>query len=398
MPRITRGPLEGFYLPDYDGGSVVNLVASIVRSRGGRSPHRELRSLPARALKRARTVIYLLLDGVGITQLEYLLAAGKGKAFFAAHPYQAISTVFPATTASAVTTFATGATPAEHGITGWFVNLHDLGLVSTILLGQTRTKVPIAPEDFDLRGYLGIPSYIASCPGRRDLITYGPIVRSRYSQATPGWKRRSAAVTLRGLERQIIAFARRPGRGIAYAYWPEYDSLCHDRGCFHPKATAHFQEIDRALARMVRRLQGSGAVLLVCADHGLVDSPPEDRHDLAAIPGLYDCLATLPSGDARHVSCFVRPAKVRQFRAIIEKHLAKACACLCGEDLIALGAFGPGKPHARLENRIGDFVLLARGNAAFSSTMPGGKKSRYIGHHGGMSAEEVLVPLYVQWS
>jgi hypothetical protein len=63
-------------------------------------------------------------------------------------------------------------------------------------------------------------------------------------------------------------------------------------------------------------------VLLVTADHGLVDAPPAARVDLRGVPGFYACLATLPAGDARQVHCFVRPARVRAFRALVRRHLA----------------------------------------------------------------------------
>ena len=54
--------------PDYDGGSLLNLMASVIRSRGGRSPHEALRNLPVAELKRYRKVVLLLLDGIGAGQ------------------------------------------------------------------------------------------------------------------------------------------------------------------------------------------------------------------------------------------------------------------------------------------------------------------------------------------
>ena len=42
----------------------------------------------------------------------------------------------------------------------------------------------------------------------------------------------------------------------------------------------------------------------------------------------------------------------------------------------------------------GDYVLIARGAHAFTSTLPGATTEFNVGNHGGMSAEEVRVPLY----
>jgi hypothetical protein len=209
VPLIRNGVLGGFYLPDYHGGSIVNLLASIIRSRGGWSPHPELTGLPASRLKDVKNVVYVLVDGLGQSQLQELLDAGDGRAFFAEHERQVISTVFPATTASAVTTLATGASPREHAIIGWHLHLHDLGLDSTILKGTTRTGQPMVGPEFDLDAYLRLPSHLDTAEGRRELLTPTEILHTRFSSTGTLWHRALCYNTLTGLERQIIAFARR---------------------------------------------------------------------------------------------------------------------------------------------------------------------------------------------
>ncbi|MFH0953004.1 MAG: alkaline phosphatase family protein [Verrucomicrobiota bacterium] len=395
MPKIRHGPLKGFHLPDYDGGSIVNLMSSVIRSRGGRSPHPELRVLPARELAGARNVIYVVVDGVGREQVDRHVADGRGKAFFAVHPSRTITTVCPATTAAAVTTFGTGATPAEHGILGWFLHLHDLGLVSTILLTTTRTDSSMAAPSFDLGKYLRVPEHLASVNCRRALISWGHIPESRFSRAGTPWDEARSFSTLTGLEREVAACARKPGRSVAYVYWPEYDTFCHGHGCRHRKTVQHLEQIDRVLARLVKLLEGTDTVLLVTADHGLVDLPRGAGVELRDVPGFYDCLAMIPSGDARQVQCFVRPAKVGTFKNLVRRHLGKACVCVPGEYLIGTGAFGPGRQHPSLANRVGDFVLVARGGHAFASNLPGARSAFNAANHGGMSATEMFVPLYV---
>ncbi len=395
MPLVSKGPLEGFYFPDYEGGTVVHLMASIIRALGGESPHGDLEGLGSAQLAGARKIINLIVDGLGVKQLERHVRSGRGTAFLAARPYRAISTVFPATTAAAITTLTTGASPAEHGILGWHLNLHDLGMVSTILPATTRMGMPLAGERFALREYLSMPSYVESVKCRTGLISEGDIPRSRYSLAGTRWQERFSFTRLRGLERHVLSFARRRGAGFCHAYWPGYDSHCHDLGCYHPKTLDHLDRVDEALERIARRLKGAGAVLIVTADHGLVDAMPGCFVELREVRGLYDCLPTLPSGDARCMHCFVRPSKVAQFLRIVKSRLSDACACVPGEDLLAGGAFGPGEPHPCLAARVGDFALLARDGYTFAAT-PRGMETRFnVANHGGMSRAEVLVPLYV---
>ena len=51
--------------PDYSGGSLVNLMASIVASRGGEAHHRPLRDLAAEKLRAARNAILVIVEGLG---------------------------------------------------------------------------------------------------------------------------------------------------------------------------------------------------------------------------------------------------------------------------------------------------------------------------------------------
>jgi len=394
MAFIKTGPLAGFHAPDYDGGSIVNLLASIVHWGGGDSPHQGLAgfSLDNKQIKR---VVYLILDGLGAEQLQDFLERRSRTRFFGRHDWRTITTVWPATTAAAVTTFGTGATPAEHGILGWHLNLPDLGLVSSILPCVTRTGVPIAGDWFNLNDYLRLPSYLNSTKASRELITRNFIVASRYSLCGTHWQRRAGYASWGGLERQVMRFARRRGRRLAYVYWPYYDTLCHEHGCFHKNTLKHLGELDRGLARLAQRLEGSGTLLAVLADHGLVDAAPGHRVDLADIPGFLDCLATMPSGDARQVMCFVRPGRVKQFRQLVAGPLRKACVCLTAEELLRSGVLGPGQAHPALYGRVGDYILLARDDYAFTTTLPGKEADFNVANHGGMSSTEMNIPLYL---
>ena len=395
MPVIRKGLLKNFFPPDYNGGSIVNLLASIIRSRGGRSPHADLDVLPAGSLKGASKIVYLVVDGLGKGQLDRYLASGPRSPIFYEYPHQTITTVFPATTAAAITTFSTGASPAEHGILGWHLHLHDLGMVSTILPAVTRTGAPMAGDKFELRKYLKLPLPLESVKCRKELISWGDIPESRFSRAGVRWNRKRSCTTLAGLSRQIEAFAKSPGRALAYAYWPGYDSFCHEAGCEDRRTVRHLAGIDRMLARLARKLRGTGTTLVVTADHGLVDCAPAHRISFREIPGFYDCLALLPSGDARCAHCFVRPSKVRKFRSLVFQRLEKSCVCVPGESLLKIRAFGLGRAHPSLENRVGDFVLIAKSDYCFSAHLPGEKIDFNTANHGGMTAAEVRVPLYV---
>ena len=112
--------------PDYAGGSLVNLIASIVAARGGRALHSPLKNLRHETLREARNLVLLVIDGLGD---NYLMRRGAGGAL-ARRRRASMTSVFPSTTASAITTSYTGCTPLEHGLTGWFTYFGEAGVRS----------------------------------------------------------------------------------------------------------------------------------------------------------------------------------------------------------------------------------------------------------------------------
>ena len=78
-PLQTAG---GFHFPDYQGGSIVNLLSSIIHALGGSSPHPRLKALDPRLFDGISRIVYLVLDGVGYNQLTRFMAAGGGGHFF----------------------------------------------------------------------------------------------------------------------------------------------------------------------------------------------------------------------------------------------------------------------------------------------------------------------------
>ncbi|MDR0993573.1 MAG: alkaline phosphatase family protein [Verrucomicrobiota bacterium] len=383
--------------PDYNGGSILNLMSSLIRSRGGRCHHRTLRGLPPSVLRRHKKVIVLLLDGLGANQLHLFLRSSPPLAFFNRHPWQIMTTVSPATTASVVTTVATGASPAEHAVLGWHLHLPDLGMDGTILPFSTRTGTPIAPADFDLERYLALPTPLATTQGKRVLISQAPLPSSRTSMAQSWWHERHAYQDLEGLLRRLKTFARKSVRNpaFAYAYWPFYDTLCHECGPDGQPAHRHLVDLDAFLARAEKALHGTDTLLLVTADHGHMRT--ENTIDLSAIPGFYDCLASLPSGDARMTQCFVRPAQRHAFLQLTRQPpLAGNSVCVAHSAILRSGLLGPGTLHPALRARLGDEVLFAAPGCSFQYPRAQAQNQKPLrGTHGGLSEDELRVPLFV---
>src|SRR6185436_16579455 len=89
-----------FMLPDYTGNSLLNLVASLAAARGAAPRHPTLGALAPQEFADARNIVFLIIDGLGDGYLRRRGAGGE----LARRRRGAITSVFPSTTATAITT------------------------------------------------------------------------------------------------------------------------------------------------------------------------------------------------------------------------------------------------------------------------------------------------------
>jgi hypothetical protein len=376
--------------PDYAGGGLANLIASIVEACGGAPRHAPLAALPARELREARNVVLLLIDGLGD---RYLCREGAGGALLAQRR-AAITSVFPSTTASAITTSYTGWTPLEHGLTGWWTLFGEAGCVGSPLPFQRRGE----------KAALGAPpasvyragSLLDGLARRAIVVSHRSIVDSTYNLHHCGHAERRAYDKLEGLVEETVAAVKSgPDRKYIYAYWPEFDALSHRFGNASAQTRAHFKALDAAFAELMRRLAGTDTRVVATADHGFVDSVGADALDFADAPGLPGLLRYPLCGESRIAFCHVQEGREREFMQRASDWLGGRAQVRPSRELAEEGWFGAGEPHPRLAERIGDVALVMTGRASVKDWTPGEPRHRHVGHHGGTSADEMLIPLIV---
>ncbi|AGA91671.1 putative AP superfamily protein [Thioflavicoccus mobilis 8321] len=387
---ILRLP-PGMPAPDYEGGSLVNLMGSLISARGGTAAYPPLPTLRVEDLADTTSLVLLVIDGLGADWLARQAPDG----LLARHRHATITSVFPPTTAAAIPTFLTGLAPQQHGLTGWHTYLRELGSVMTVLPGHPRyggasyRAAGIDPErlftirpvfeQMKARGLALSPAHIAYSDFNRTLCRGAEI--QPFQSLTEMFCRAGRAL-------------RRPrGPQYLYLYWPELDRLGHEQGIDSPAALAHLHAIEAALADFIDAIAGTDTLLLITADHGQLDTTPEDRIELDDHPGLTDCLTLPLCGEPRTAYCYLRPGRVEQFIDSCRERLGERALIRPSSDLIAAGLFGRGAPHPRLAERVGDYALLMRGTAVIRDRLPFEEAHRMVGVHGGLSAGELRVPL-----
>jgi len=381
-------------LPDYSGGSIVNLMSSIEQGMGsGFDLYPAARDLPVSELQECDNVILLVVDGLGY---DYLSTTGNGS-YLHSHLKASLTSVCPSTTAAAVPTFLTGVAPQQHGFTGWFTWFREMGSILAVLPFQTR-------HGGCSLGQLGFTPGVLSdtettfhrLKARSHVVMPERIAKSEFNLA---FHDGANICPYQGLGDFFNVIQRSIGdkqeRDYVYAYWPDFDSLAHSRGIGSPELALHFAEFDEAFGKFIQRMQGAGVRVIVTADHGFIDVPSSCVVQMKDHPELADTMVMPLCGEQRFAYSYVHPGKIERFRQYVDSELSHAIDLYSSSEIIDQGWFGLGAPHSELESRLGHYSMVMKPGYKIRDRVLGEKPKRHIGVHGGVTPEEMYVPLVV---
>jgi len=382
-------------LPDYSGGSIANLMRSLGDACGASQslPYAPLRGEKVSLRGTARHIVLLVIDGLGY---RYLQRHGTG-GHLRTHLRGGITSVFPSTTASAVTTFLSGLAPQQHALTGWHMYFAELGAIAAVLPLRPRgaERIDLPPEEWPARLF-GHRPFARRIDRTATFVSPREIADSPFNRYHSAGAQVIAYATIEELFGAIVRVVRQAEEPTyTHAYFSELDSLAHIHGIGSDQVARRFAELDRAFGACLDALAGSDTLLIACADHGFVDSPPERQIDLAEHGELAATLARPLCGERRVAYCYVKPGQAARFESEAARALEGRADCYRAEELVAQGWFGPGTPDPRLAARIGDYVLVMRENWTLLDWVEGERRYRQLGVHAGISEEEMIVPLVV---
>ena len=387
-------PASAHHLPDYRGGGIVNLMSSIVAAAGGDAqPYPRLAVLDDAFLTQARHIVLLVIDGLGY---DYLASAGAGSCLHS-HLQAKLTSVFPSTTASAATCLLSAQPAQQSGLSGWHMYYRELGAIAAVLPLQPRhggagfVSAGIAVQSL-LSGQVLFDHLDRPC----HVVAPANIVDSDFNRYYAGTARRTAYTTLDTCFAAVTDYIRtQPGRSYTHAYYPVIDAASHAFGCRSDAVAQRFARLDQRFAAFVKSLAGSDTAIVVTADHGFIDSPPEHLIEMAQHPELAQMLTLPLCGERRVAYCYVHPHRQTEFESYVTSEFAGRARLLRSDEMLAQGWFGLGAAHPRLHQRIGDYTLLLQDDWTIKDWVEGEPRHANLGVHGGTSAAEMFVPLIV---
>jgi hypothetical protein len=368
-------PSDALVLPRYGEASLTDLLPSVLGALGVTGEH-DLLGLPP-----ARRYCVLLIDGLGWNLLRSHQAQAP---FLASLPGRAITVGSPTTTATSLTSFGTGLPPGRHGVLGYTTRLPG----TTELLNALKWNPsvdPVAyqphPTVFERAGRAGVAVTIV---GQRRFRTSG---LTTVGLRGPGFRGADS------LGERVAAAAVGAGEepALVYVYDGDLDFTGHKAGCASAAWRHQLAIVDRFAEELDESLP-PGTVLVVTADHGMVDVGPDSRVDVDDLPELRDGVA-LVGGEARFRHVYTEPGAENDVLVRWRIVLDGRADVFSREDAVAAGWFGA--VEARVLDRIGDVVASVGGDCAVEMRSVFPIEASLIGLHGALTADEMLVPLLV---
>jgi hypothetical protein len=407
-PRFQNLDLApGAIHPAYDGLSLLNLPGSLCAWLGAPNPgHPPLDIAKLDELAEGvKKVVMVLIDAVSFDRfLAWFSEPGPELDPESDHSLLApLTSVVPSTTSSALATLWTGRSPAEHGIVGYELLLKEYGLVANMILQspvafggdagllqkagfRPENALPVTTLGSHLaKSGIGVSAFLPRTirnSGLSQSLHAGAEVYG-YSQIPDLWTEVCQRMEEQGGKPQLI-----------WIYFGNVDGISHRFGPDSNLARAEFGAfIDALRDGFVASLSsqiGSETLLLLLADHGQVFTRRDSKYELRNHPSLARCLHILPTGENRMAYLYARPGRMKVIADYFESAWAGSFTLLGSVQALRAGLFGPGEPAAVTRDRLGDLIAIANEDA-YLWWAP--KENPLVGRHGGLSAEEMIVPL-----
>ncbi len=395
LERFHQWCAEGTLIrPDAERRNLVDLARALAGIAGALNPTNATPGAGqiAEQIGMPDHLVFVLIDGMGKALFDLL----PGDSFLRTNCAATLTSVFPSTTAAALTSLVTGTWPGTHSVLGWWVYFRAQTVCATILpfverySGGSLAGCGVTPElAFPRRSMLPDFRYapLSLVPENINASTY-----SRYSGG--GTSARGYSSVRDGFDSAVAHAKESAGPTYTYLYLPHLDSLLHRSGPEHTEVRRLIVDLDRECARLREHLP-TGVRMVVSADHGHAALPPEQEFVLEDGDLLLDLLQCPPSCEPTVPTFHVIPGKSPQFADAFHERYGDMFALLSTEQVDQLQLFGPEPISATARARAGDFLAIAPKPTVLHYLPTGSKRGKQRSVHAGLTPQEMLIPLVV---
>jgi len=318
-----------------------------------------------------------------------------------------LTSQFPSTTAAHVTSIHTGQSVAESGIFEWYYYdpiVDDIisPLLYSIGRDKKRDSLTTPPEQilptttfYQTLAKKKIDSYI---------FQYRDYTPSIYSDTV--FKGAKEVTPYRNLAHGLTLLAQKiysTKQGYFFFYYDSLDGTGHLDGPGSPTHTAEIELLFTMLENLFYQKidHNRDVAILLSADHGLANTPPKKTFYLnQELPELETKLMRnkkgqllVPGGSCRDYFLYVKDSELVGVKKILEAKLKGIAEVFLTSTLIEEGIFGNKPLSKRLLERLGNLVILPFNGQGVFWYEEGVFEQVLSGHHGGLTPEEMEIPL-----
>lgn len=402
--------LNRFRRPLYKSYCFSNLLGTIFKSFGYNN---HFSSLPTDVLPNPThcydKIVLLMLDGFGwrffqqysnsVSELQELAIQGN---------VSKLTSCFPSTTVNLITFLHSGVAALESGVFEWFYYDHDVDAVIKPIyfsyakqnFGDGLSKLfkpnqilPIG-RVYPTLEKLGISSYL--------------ITPHSYSNGTYNRHLAQGATIIpyTSLEKTLEESANllaRPERSLTSIFFDDIDEASHDFGPTSTQVAEKVKYIFQILVQhFLRNLRRKKKILLlITADHGSIETDSNntcyvDRSFPQIIPLIKQNRRNeiiVPGGSSRDFFLYIKPDNIEEAYNLLSEGLADKAKVFRVNDLLKEEIFGMEQPSIAFKQNVGDLVILPYRNHMVFWSDNDTFKQEFKGHHGGLTPEEMDIPL-----
>ena len=358
--------------PDYSGANLTGIIPGCLLGASGRRPN----WFP-QPLQEAERIVLLVIDGLGYEQLQRHAQIAPNLMSLVGG---SITTIAPSTTASALTSLVTGASPAEHGIVGYRMDMGDSIMNSLRWWSDTRDLRKVHPPATvqPIPPFVGMTIPVVS----RAELEGSAFTEAHLRGSRPcGWRAASSIVAQ-------CANLISSGEKFVYAYYDGIDKIAHERG-FGAYYDSEIAATDWLVGSLLNTLP-SGTTLAITADHGQV------QVDDNVVHLSNDIKASLhhQSGEGRFRWLHAKRGQESDLLQIATDSYSDIAWVASRDQVIEEAWLGPargGRIADQVKRRLGDVALVPFTATTFDDPLDSGPFS-LVCRHGSLTADEMFVP------
>lgn len=395
-----------FIKPRFDAHGFANLPPLITSLLGGPKAPRPFTGLE----ETYDNVVLFFIDGFGWRFFERFAEMPALQRFQRDGQTAKLTSLFPSTTSAHVPYIHSGQPMGESGLHEWnyYEPLLDAMIVPLLFsFSGSAERDQLKATGIDPKTLYPPRSIYRRLKGlgvKSQVFQHREYTPSTYSNiAFDGANARGFKTLPEILVNLRQALAEAKGKNYFFFYYDKIDSINHEYGPDSAQADA---EIDTFLTVLERHFFSQKSkttgktLLLLTADHGQAEVDPKTTIYLnRAFPGFEKFVKTsadgkllVPGGSCRDLFLYIKEEHLAEVQALLTEGLAGKADVLRTADLLDAGYFGP-KITPRLRERIGNLIILSYRYESVWWYEKGKYEQKYYGHHGGLTPQEMEIPL-----